>query len=905
MASHYQAHPGPGPSNYYMQSHSPPPPPQNYSYGPGSPAPGPPGPNGYPYQYAGSPMNSHHPGIPPQGPPPRGNGRGGGPGNAHGNGTGYLPQSTRGGHAYQQQPHPNFQRPPYAGAQYPQPQMQPKYPHAYQPHQPYAYAPPPPPPQVSAWGNQQAQHHHQQPLSPLPKGSPMSPLQELSLTTSPMAPYYNAPLPAQTGEYQNENQFPELPAAPTEIDVPQPQPAPASPPTSPSLASHPSYGQIGTISASSSASSPKAADTILSTPPASPRTSTAGSGGWAIWSRRPLNPSHAPGIIISPHAYPPPDVVFHAIDARTPPQSPVIKPLVIEEPAVDAEEPEAGAEAETEAEADSEVAETPSSGLSVTGAGTPTTPTTTIPSSPVSSNTSLSLQAKPSPPAASETAAPRETSPPPPAQDVPEPSPEPAPAPAGPPPKKSWASLLRTPAPTGSPAAPGAPPRKNGLPTSSVVGFSIPAAPPPAPSPADTARRAEALALLSGAVLSPPADTPTTRLLPRGLINTGNMCFANAVLQVLVYCAPFAQLFMRLRGLLGEGERGAAMVRATGDFLLEFVADEKASKSGNGKGKGKERAQAEEEEADPEEAFIPTNVYDALKDKKRFDHMRGGHQEDAEEFLGFYLDTLEEELLSIISTLSPPRTKAPAAVVEELEEEAPPETEDGWLEVGRKNRTVVTRTIKTVESPITRIFGGKFRSTLRAPGQKDSVIVEDWRSLRLDIQRDQIHTIQDALSFISHPQSVQMTHPARPGIVVDASQQILIEALPPILVLHVKRFCYDKEVGGVVKVGKQIAFGPELDIGSDVMAPTARRPVRYKLFGVIYHHGISASGGHYTLDVLHPTRCSPGSATTSPRDGWMRIDDDLVSDVRPEDVFGASERDDSRCAYLLFYKRIR
>lgn len=42
--------------------------------------------------------------------------------------------------------------------------------------------------------------------------------------------------------------------------------------------------------------------------------------------------------------------------------------------------------------------------------------------------------------------------------------------------------------------------------------------------------------------------------------------------------------------------------------------------------------------------------------------------------------------------------------------------------------------IKAAESPITKIFGGKFRSTLRAPGQKDSVIVEDWRALRLDIQ---------------------------------------------------------------------------------------------------------------------------------------------------------------------------
>lgn len=35
---------------------------------------------------------------------------------------------------------------------------------------------------------------------------------------------------------------------------------------------------------------------------------------------------------------------------------------------------------------------------------------------------------------------------------------------------------------------------------------------------------------------------------------------------------------------------------------------------------------------------------------------------------------------------------------------------------------------------MTRIFGGKFRSTLRVPGQRDSVVAEDWRSLKLDIQ---------------------------------------------------------------------------------------------------------------------------------------------------------------------------
>jgi ubiquitin carboxyl-terminal hydrolase 10 len=73
----------------------------------------------------------------------------------------------------------------------------------------------------------------------------------------------------------------------------------------------------------------------------------------------------------------------------------------------------------------------------------------------------------------------------------------------------------------------------------------------------------------------------------------------------------------------------------------------------------------------------------------------------------------------------------------------------------------------------------------------------------------------------------------------------------------------------------------------------------------VYHHGVSSSGGHYTLVVLHPTRFPGSSAGTgSECEGWVRIDDELVSDVRPVDVFGAPEGD-SLCAYLLFYRRVR
>jgi len=46
----------------------------------------------------------------------------------------------------------------------------------------------------------------------------------------------------------------------------------------------------------------------------------------------------------------------------------------------------------------------------------------------------------------------------------------------------------------------------------------------------------------------------------------------------------------------------------------------------------------------------------------------------------------------------------------------------------------------------------------------------------------------------------------------DTSHQVLIEALPPVLVLHLKRFRYDAAAGGVIKIGKFIQFAPELEI---------------------------------------------------------------------------------------------
>ena len=155
----------------------------------------------------------------------------------------------------------------------------------------------------------------------------------------------------------------------------------------------------------------------------------------------------------------------------------------------------------------------------------------------------------------------------------------------------------------------------------------------------------------------------------------------------------------------------------------------------------------------------------------------------------------------------------------------------------------------------------------------------------------------------------------------NASQKALIEALPAVLVLHLNRVRYDPAAGAIVKIRKSIQLAPELQIPpgtispfsrqprliilrdlviSDLMVPNAQRPSEpphYRLYGVLYHHGASAGGGHYTVDVLHPS--GDGDAG----EVWLHIDDEAVSSMRHEDVFGTKRATDERCAYLLFYHR--
>ncbi|KAL8761472.1 MAG: hypothetical protein Q9184_002407 [Pyrenodesmia sp. 2 TL-2023] len=386
---------------------------------------------------------------------------------------------------------------------------------------------------------------------------------------------------------------------------------------------------------------------------------------------------------------------------------------------------------------------------------------------------------------------------------------------------------------------------------------------------------------------------------PRGLVNTGNMCYMNSVLQILVFCVPFYDLLEQL------GRRAAHSFKSETplvDAMVMFMHEYRVIDSAESVEKLRLRLRKDEFEQYGD-AFIPEFVYEIIRRLPRFSSMRRGHQQDAEEFLGFLLEEMHGEcsraMMPTPSNMSSDKP-APANGVVSLMNESTNSTsaaDSGWLEVGPKQKAATTRSSGTVttESPITKIFGGKLRSELRVPGMKHSVTLEPYQPLQLDIGAPQVNNIIDALKGLTRSETLHgdFNSPRGPGVA--ATKQVTIETVPQVLILHLKRFQYDNK-GGTQKIWKKIGYPLDLEIPKEVFPQHRRGGIlahnglpKYRLIGVVYHHGKNASGGHYTVDVRR-------------QDGreWIRIDDTLIRRVRSEDVAaGGSEEDPKVLAAAL------
>ncbi|KKZ64901.1 ubiquitin thiolesterase [[Emmonsia] crescens] len=376
---------------------------------------------------------------------------------------------------------------------------------------------------------------------------------------------------------------------------------------------------------------------------------------------------------------------------------------------------------------------------------------------------------------------------------------------------------------------------------------------------------------------------------PRGLVNTGNMCYMNSILQILVFCVPFYEFLDKIgRRAVHSFKSDLPLIDAMIMFMREFrVIDAATSVE-------QLRLRLKQNELEQYgESFIPEYVYQVIKHLPRFRDMRRGHQQDAQEFLGFLLEELHDECTQAVKQATSTGSDISTPVETDSASAASEPSVEGWLEVGHKQKPAITRSSGHIsaESPVTKIFGGKLRSEFRVPGNKNSVTLEPYQSLQLDIGSPQVNNIIDALKGLTKPETMQGDFNSSRGPKVTATKQVFIESLPPVLILHLKRFQYDNVTKGTQKIWKKVGYPLELELPKEVFPPHRRNIIsahgsglpKYRLTGVIYHHGKNASGGHYTVDVRR-------------QDGreWIRLDDTVIRRVRSEDVANAGSEEDPK-----------
>ncbi|KAK9918617.1 hypothetical protein WJX75_005398 [Coccomyxa subellipsoidea] len=466
-----------------------------------------------------------------------------------------------------------------------------------------------------------------------------------------------------------------------------------------------------------------------------------------------------------------------------------------------------------------------------------------------------------------------------------------------------------------------------------------PAAQPKKAAAAEPAKKAlsspvlDAVRRLCGAV-DDFSNAPAKRFLPRGLVNTGNLCFMNSILQALMGGQQFCAMLQSLQAaapaftaselptLHAFSALAAEFLQAGAPEAPEPLANGDAGKTApkepvyKAKDPPKSNAWARPGSAGAnavtlaarlnQKALLPDMMFPTVN---RFNPNNGRplptvngkattaaaaaaaaatrQQEDAQEFLNFLLDSAHQELLHLrllhAASLSNPDEEAEGAEGGDDNEE--------WLTAGRsKKKKAVTRGTTSIQGGTTlasAVFGGALRSEVKAAGAPASATLEPCFVVHLDIHPDAVRSVSDALHAFTSPETISGYKVRDNSEGVTARKVVQLYALPRILVLHLKRFSYG--LTGTGKIHKTVHYGDRLRVQPSWVAegcPDARHRggADYELIAVVHHLGRTPAAGHYTADVRQP-------------DGkWLHFDDADLSNVPLARVV-----DDNK-AYLLFYQ---
>ncbi|XP_037946609.1 ubiquitin carboxyl-terminal hydrolase 46 [Teleopsis dalmanni] len=369
-----------------------------------------------------------------------------------------------------------------------------------------------------------------------------------------------------------------------------------------------------------------------------------------------------------------------------------------------------------------------------------------------------------------------------------------------------------------------------------------------------------------------------------GLVNFGNTCYSNSVLQALYFCKPFREKVLEYK----------AKNKRPKETLLSCLADLFYNIATQKKKVG---------------SIAPKKFIARLrKEKEEFDNYM---QQDAHEFLNFLINHINEIILAernnnkTIVSANGTTSKSSSTSSTSTSTSTSNSTSNGTCTnssgslngVGEQATTPIqlTNAANTEPTWVHEIFQGTLTSETRCLNC-ETVSSKDEHFFDLQVDVDQNTSITHCLRCFSNTETLCSDNKFKCDNCCsyqEAQKRMRVKKLPMILALHLKRFKYMEQFNRHIKVSHRVVFPLELRLFNT--SDDAVNPDRlYDLMAVVIHCGSGPNRGHYISIVK-----SHGL--------WLLFDDDMVDKIEAstiEDFYGLTSdiQKSSETGYILFYQ---
>ena len=331
-----------------------------------------------------------------------------------------------------------------------------------------------------------------------------------------------------------------------------------------------------------------------------------------------------------------------------------------------------------------------------------------------------------------------------------------------------------------------------------------------------------------------------------GLKNLGNTCFMNSILQCLSATYPLAEYFITFRFI--QHVNPVNPLGMGGEIAEEFSFLVQALWKGSYK------------------SIAPKDFKRVLS--KFAPQFSGTQQHDSQEFLAFLLDGLHEDLNKVLKK----------EYIQEQDNHGVPDIKASQISWDNH--------LKRNDSIIVDLFQGQFKSTLTClQCGFSSATFEAFMYLSVPIPGSADVTLMDCVRQFTKAEKVSGSNSwfcARCKTHRESAKQLEIWRLPPVLLIHLKRFSFHGKWKQKLETNVNFPLSG-LNLAPITLGPL--KPTPYQLFAVSNHSG-TLERGHYTAYVRNAVNQK-----------FYTFDDSVVQNMSTSNVM-------TKNGYMLFYTSV-